>query len=194
MIAYLKGELIAVTQEQLVIEVADIGYNVFISTKTAGLLPQCGSQIQIHTYTSVREDAFLLFGFLTKEELDLFRLLLTVNGIGPKGALSILSAMGYTELQYAIIAGDDKLIAKSPGIGIKTAQRLILELKNKIAMEDLRSGDEEMERSVAQDEVTQALLALGYSASEILKGMKQITIEDTMGTEEILKLVLKKMV
>lgn len=194
MIAYLKGELIDVTEEQLVVEVANVGYNVFISSKTAGLLPKCGSQIQMYTYTSVREDAFLLFGFLTKVELELFRLLITVNGIGPKGALSILSAVGYAELQYAIIAGDDKLIAKSPGIGVKTAQRLILELKNKITIEELDSVQEGIEHSEAQDEVTQALLALGYSSSEILIGMKKITIDEKMGTEEILKLVLKKMV
>ncbi|MFI3200590.1 MAG: Holliday junction branch migration protein RuvA [Eubacteriales bacterium] len=194
MIAYLKGELIAVSEEQIVVEVSNIGYNVFVSAKTIGLLPVCGSKIQIHTYTCVREDAFLLYGFLTTEELELFRLLLTVNGIGPKGALSILSVIGYTELQYAILAGDDKLIAKSPGIGLKTAQRLILELKNKITIEEFNSTTIQQEHTMAREEVTQALMALGYSASDILKGMKKITIDENMETEEILKLVLKKMI
>ncbi len=208
MIAYLKGELIQVVEDQLVLEVGQIGYNVCISAKTASSLPSCGRQIQIYTYTCVREDAFLLYGFLTKEELSLFRLILTVNGIGPKGALGILSSMGEHELKCAILAGDDKLIAKSPGIGPKTAARLILELKSKITIDDLTSDTSSTQEASeshdsliftnakygkVKDEVMQALTSLGYSSTQVIKGMRQVKLTDDMKTEEVLKLVLRKM-
>ncbi len=194
MIAYVKGTVVSIEEDHCIIEVGSIGYNVNISSRTASMIPNVGEFVQIFTYTAVREDAFLLYGFLRQEELSLFRLLLTVNGIGPKGALGILSAIGEQELKLAIVAQDDKLLAKAPGIGMKTAQRLILELKHKISLEEPALSAHGNFQVKDQSDVMEALLGLGYSSSEIVKGLQQV--EDSMSytTEELLKLVLKKLI
>ncbi len=199
MIAYLKGEIVDITEDCLILEVNHIGYNVRISTNVANMLPGIGNDIKIYTFTLVKEDAFQLYGFLTKDDLDIFKKVITVNGIGPKGALAILSVMNADELRFAIIAGDAKAIAKAPGIGTKTAERLILDLKDKISIEDVFDGDISKNKNAVNDEINdaknesiEALVALGYSASDALKAIKKVKITDDMDAEIILKQALKK--
>lgn len=201
MIAYIKGEIAEITEDNLVLEAGRIGYNIRISSGTAQLLAGIGEEVKIYTYTCVREDAFLLYGFLTKDDLEIFKKLITVNGIGPKGGLAILSVMSADDLRFAIFAGDAKAIAKAPGVGAKTAERVILDLRDKISLEDtLRSGTipggleagSKADHGV-RNEAVEALTALGYSASEAMKAVKQVEITETMSTEEVLKLALKKM-
>lgn len=208
MIAYLKGEIVDIAEDNMVLEVNSIGYNIKISTGTAGLLPGIGEEIKIYTYTYVREDAFLLYGFLTKDDLEIFKKLITVNGIGPKGGLAILSVMSADDLRFAILAGDAKAIAKAPGIGAKTAERVILDLRDKVSIEDSLVGREAAAYAggqagrdngslsavaVARNEAVEALTALGYSSSDALKAVKQVEITEGMDAEEILRLALKMM-
>ena len=124
MYAYFKGILTEKYIESIVVEVENIGYNIKVSHGTVAMLPPVGEMIKVYTYTSVREDAIQLYGFLSKDDLDIFKLLINVNGIGPKGGQSILSVMSADELRFAIVSGDAKMIAKAPGIGAKTAQRV----------------------------------------------------------------------
>ena len=202
MIAYLKGTVAEISQENLVLDVRDIGYNVKISGRTLGRLPGTGETLKIYTYTYVREDAFQLYGFLTKDELSLFQKLITVNGIGPKGALAILSVMDADELRLAILASDSKAIAKAPGVGAKTAQRVILDLKDKVSLEDTfvsreaesyaQNGQAEQgQLGIARSEAVEALTALGYGASEALHAIKQIELKEGMDAEAVLKAALK---
>lgn len=175
MIAYLNGILAEIEEENIVIEVNGIGYNVRIPAGMAGRLPQIGEVVKLYTYTSVREDAIGLYGFLSRDDLNMYRQLITVSGIGPKGGLSVLSAMSADELRMAVISQDAKAIAKAPGVGTKTAQRIILELKDKISLEDtammrevnqVPQGSMLTGKSQAQTEAVEALTALGYSPSE----------------------------
>ena len=117
MISYIKGELAGVTEEKAIIEAGGIGYGIYMPGKDLAQLPGIGEQLKVHTYLNVREDAMQLFGFLTGDELEVFRLLITVNGIGPKGGLGILSALSADELRFAVMAGDVKAITAAPGIG-----------------------------------------------------------------------------
>lgn len=136
MIAYVKGTVEDITEDNAVVDVGGIGYNVRISADTAARLPGIGERVKLYTYTSVREDAIQLFGFLSKNDLDIFKKCITVSGIGPKGGLAILSVLDADSLRFAILSGDVKAITKAPGIGARTAERLILELKGKIKVED----------------------------------------------------------
>ncbi|MBO5291682.1 MAG: Holliday junction branch migration protein RuvA [Lachnospiraceae bacterium] len=202
MIAYLKGNVADVTEDNLVVDVRDIGYNVKISGGTFRKLPDIGEPVKIYTYTYVKEDAFQLYGFLNRDELELFKKLITVNGIGPKGALAILSVLEADELRFAILAGDSKAISKAPGIGAKTAQRVILDLKDKISIEDTfvnkeavayAAGVDRSGLNEAKNEAVEALTALGYGASDALRAVKQVELTSDMDTESILKAALKFM-
>lgn len=199
MFAYMKGIVADVSEDNLILEVNQIGYNIKISSSIAALLPGIGEEVKIYTYTLVREDAFSLYGFLTKDDLDIFKKVITVNGIGPKGGLAILSAMTADDLRLAIISGDAKAISKAPGIGTKTAERLILDLKDKVSIEDtfvnreIRMKEDTSALSDAKSEAVEALTALGYSASDALRAVKQIALTDDMDVEDILKAALKKL-
>jgi len=201
MIGYLKGEITEIKESYIVIEVGNIGYEVHLSSSTIMELPSKGSTIKLYTYLHVREDAIGLFGFLTKDDLEMFKLLITVNGIGPKGALGILSAISADDIRFAVLAEDAKAIAKAPGIGSKTASKLILELKDKFKLENafeqrlLNQDDKRTGSGIfgMREEAIQALTVLGYSASDALKIVNQIEITEEMTSEEILKLCLKKM-
>ncbi len=203
MIAYLNGILAEIEEENIVIEVNGIGYNVRIPAGMAGRLPQIGEVVKLYTYTSVREDAIGLYGFLSRDDLNMYRQLITVSGIGPKGGLSVLSAMSADELRMAVISQDAKAIAKAPGVGTKTAQRIILELKDKISLEDTAMMREVNQvpqdskltgKSQAQTEAVEALTALGYSPSEALRAVKAVLQETPdLDVEALLKAALKKM-
>ncbi|EOS32230.1 MAG: Holliday junction branch migration protein RuvA [Lachnospiraceae bacterium] len=208
MIAYMKGEIIDIAEDNLILEVNNIGYNIRISAGTAGLLPGIGEEVKIYTYTYVKEDAFWLYGFLTRDDLGIFRRLITVNGIGPKGGLAILSTMTADDLRFAILSGDAKAIAKAPGIGVKTAERVILDLRDKVSLEESFIGQSMGKRTAgasgpgmgtARNEAVEALTALGYSPSEAMRAVKKAGADvgasadalEGMDTEDILKLALK---
>lgn len=201
MIAFVKGRIEDITEENVVVDTGGIGYNIKISTGTASLLPGVGEEIRIYTYTCVREDAFHLYGFLTRDELEIFKKLITVNGIGPKGGLAILSVMGADDLRFAIMSGDSAAISKAPGIGKKTAERVILDLKDKVSLEDTlihrqmqsREGGLPGAGHPAKNEAVQALTALGYSASDALHAVNGVPLTDDMDVETILKLALKNL-
>src|SRR5699024_4660673 len=148
MISYIKGELIRIYEEGIIIEQNGLGYEVKMSLSTLDQLPKAGSIIKVYTYLHVREDILALYGFIDYEDLDTFKLLITVNGIGPKGALGILSAITPNDLRYAILSEDVKTITKAPGIGVKTARKLILELKDKFNLEDVFETSIEKKESV----------------------------------------------
>ncbi len=201
MFAYLKGIVEDITEDSIVVEVHDIGYNVHMCGKR---IPNIGEMVKLYTYTYVKEDAFQLYGFFEKDSLDLFRKLITVNGIGPKGGMAVLSALGADELRFAILAGDSKAIAKAPGIGAKTAQRVILDLKDKISLEDTLigrqmaeteagNGDDNAELELAKTDAVEALTALGYGAAEALRAIKQVELSENMNSEDVLKAALKFM-
>ena len=150
---------------------------------------------------NVREDAMQLFGFLTREDLQVFKLLIGVSGIGPKGGLNILSQLSPDELRFAVLANDAKTIASTPGIGKKTAEKLIIELKDKFSVEDLlnQSTDANQNTPVhggtneVQAEAVQALVALGYGSTEAMKAVKRVNATEDISVEELLKLALKNM-
>lgn len=202
MYAYLKGTLEEVTEDNIIVEVGNIGYNVKVSTTTADMLPPTGSEVKIYTYTLVREDTFSLYGFMTRDDLEVFKKLITVNGIGPKGGLAILSVMSADALRFAILSGDAKAIAKAPGIGNKTAERVILDLRDKVSLEDTLRGfgqpadsgtaAADVDHSVI-NEAIEALTALGYSASDAAAAVKKAHIAEDMTVESLLKEALKFM-
>lgn len=204
MIAYVNGTLEEVTENGIVVEVNGIGYNIMVPGSTLDYLPGLHQEIKIYTYTCVREDAFLLYGFLEKDELAMFRKLITVNGVGPKGALGILSVMSATDLRFAIMAADSKMIAKAPGIGKKTAERVILDLRDKVSADE--TSDSLISASVKQSstgaapansarrEAVEALVALGYGSADAMKAVNRCEVDDESDTEAILKAALKLMI
>ncbi len=201
MIAFIKGVIEDITEENVVLDVQGVGFNVKISNGTVAELPNIGEEVKLYTYTCVREDAFLLYGFLSRDELNIFKKLITVNGIGPKGGLAILSVMSADDLRFAIMSGDVKMIATAPGIGKKTAERVVLDLRDKVSMEDTMIHREMMQGNVrestegnsAKSEAIEALVALGYSSQEALHAVKQVEITENMDVEMILKTALKNM-
>lgn len=198
MYAYIKGELAEINTDHIVIEAGGIGYQVFISLQTFDYLPSVGEDLKIYTYLYLREDAMILYGFLTKDDLELFKLLISVSGIGPKGGLAILSTLEADDLRFAILSGDAKSISKAPGVGGKTAQRVILELKDKLSLEDaFEAKTEHVQKNAAaaggsvKNDAVMALTALGYSSTESLKAVSAVEITEDMDVEEVLKAAVK---
>ena len=204
MIAYIKGTLAYAEPEEgvAVLESGGIGYRILLSGRDLDLLPPVGEELRLYTHLQVREDAFVLFGFFTKEDRKLFQQLLGVSGIGPKAALGVLTALSADDLRFAILADDAKTIAKAPGIGLKTARKMILELKDKLSLEEAfetrlaNAGQKEArgtapDLSEARNEAVEALTALGYSASDALKAVRKVEAADGMTVEELLKAALK---
>lgn len=199
MYAYFRGKIAAKEPELVIVEVNGIGYNIRVSAGTASVLPAVGEETKLYTYTSVREDAITLYGFLTKDDLDIFKLLIGVNGIGPKGGQSILSVMSPDDLRFAIVSGDAKTIAKAPGIGAKTAQRIILDMKDKVSLEDTLhadAGEVRIDTSVSDSvrEAVEALTALGYGVTEATRAVKEVKGAEEMTVEDILKASLKHLI
>lgn len=194
MISYIKGVVDSVESDRVVIENNQIGYNILMPVTTLEKLG-IGEEVKIYTYFNVREDAMQLFGFFSKEELELFKKIISVSGVGPKGGLAIVSALSGEQLQMAIISGDAKAISKAQGIGAKTAQRIIIELKDKIDLEDMihTPGNDDISNSVQSDAVD-ALVALGYSKGDAFSAVKKIEITENMDVEEVLKKALKNII
>lgn len=201
MYSYIKGELAEIAEDLIVVEANNIGYNIHVPGQVLSYLPERGSEVKIYTYLYIREDAMMLYGFLTRDDLNVFKLLLGVSGIGPKGALAVLSVMTTDDLRFAVLGDDEKTIAKAPGIGAKTAKRLILELKDKLKLEDafesaLERGEQQTAipgTNAVKNEAVQALTALGYSSSEAIKALQNVEITDGMDVESVLKSALKQM-
>ncbi len=199
MIGFVKGRIDEITEDNVVVDIGGIGCNVKISGETAAQLSGINEEVKLYTYTCVREDSFQLYGFLTRDDLEIFKKLITVNGIGPKGGLAILSVMSANNLRFAIISGDAAAIAKAPGIGKKTAERVILDLKDKVSIEDtfvsgkMTQSNEKTADNQAKKEAVEALTALGYSASDALHAVNMVSFEEGMSVETILKLALKNM-
>lgn len=196
MIAYIKGTLEIKTKGYVVIEVNGIGYKIFMAENAIEKLGIIGEKVQVHTYMRVREDDISLYGFLTNEELRMFELLLGVGGIGAKGALAILSNITPSKFALAVISNDIAILKKISGIGPKTAQRVILELKDKLKKEQqVTSETSEKEissfgQAIAEDEkmteAVSALQVLGYSRREIAEALEKLDLS-TLSVEDIIR-------
>ncbi len=196
MYSYISGELVEVNEDTIVVDNHGIGYRFFVPKTMQYQWKRIGEQIKVYTYLYVREDAMQMFGFLSKEDLELFKLLIGVNGIGPKGGLAILGVLSASDLRFAILAEDAKAIAAAPGIGAKTAQRVIIDLKDKIdqvAVSGMSGVQPVSGNQAVKTDVIDAMTSLGYSASEALRAMEGMDIGEDDTVEKILKEVLKKM-
>lgn len=193
MISYIKGLVESVESDRIIIENNEIGYNIFMPQTSLEMIG-VGEKLKIYTYFSVREDAMQLYGFLSKDELELFKKLINVSGVGPKGGLAIISACPGDSLQMAIISGDAKMISKAQGIGAKTAQKIIIELKDKIDLNEMisKNGTESVNiNSTVQSDVLEALSSLGYSKTDAFNAVKKANITEDMNVEVALKEALK---
>ena len=199
MISYIRGALEIKGDNYIVIECGGIGYQLMVSGKFMEKLPPVHSEIKVSTYMYIREDEICLFGFENADELNVFKILLGVSGVGPKVAMSLLSTLTVNELRLAVIS-DEKTITKAPGIGKKTAQKLILELKDKLSMEDMIDAaynDSVAVQNAAGDvrtNVISALTALGYSGVEAGRAVSRVDGSADMDEEQLLKAALRFMI
>ena len=199
MIGYIKGTVEELTPDRLLLENNGIGYEIFVPASLLDAGIRQGQELKVYTYLNVREDALQLFGFRSREELQIYRLLLGISGIGPKAAIGILSAMSVDTLRFAVLSDDAAAIAKARGIGKKTGQKRILELKDKFRLEDafeqkLSAGQPEsaaLNGADASSDAVQALVALGYSGTEALQAVRKVDGAADMDTEAVLKAALK---
>lgn len=200
MISFIRGNIADVTENSVIVEAGNIGYEIFMTSSAMEQASRMKQEVKIHTYFHVREDAMQLYGFLNKDDLQMFRLLLGVNGIGPKAALGVMSGLSADELRFAVLSDDVKTISKAPGIGRKTAQKMILELKDKLKLEEAfeKKMEHEQESAVGgealrdgRQEAVEALTALGYSSTDALRAVRKVTDVDPEDVEGILKAALK---
>ena len=200
MFSYIKGTLEYKGEDYIVIENGNIGYEIKTSGSVINRLSQMHERVTVYTYLYVREDEMTLYGFLKKDELSIFKLLISISGVGPKAALSVLTALNVEELHMAVLSEDSKAISKANGIGSKTAQRIIIELKDKLKLEDIYGElpfespdvnvtDSDMD---AVKEAAMALTSLGYSNAEALRAIKKVENYKVMNVEELLKAALKR--
>lgn len=207
MIHFIHGILSDVAEGLVVVEAAGVGYGIHVPASVIGALPPIGEDIKIYTYFSLTQNGVDLYGFLSPEDRAMFTMLLTVSGIGPKGALGILSALTPDDLRMAIVTGDSKAISRAPGVGNKTAQRVVLELKDKLdatevfssALDHGHGGGTAVEAGAAagvygaQKEAVEALVALGYSNVEASRAVKKVELSEGMTVDQILKASLKNL-
>lgn len=197
MYEYIRGQFQGINKDYVVIELNNIGYKIFTSGNTISNMPKVSEEVLLYLEQIVREDFIGLYGFTTREELEMFKLLLSINGVGAKAALSLLSISTVNNLKYAIMMGDEKHITRAPGIGKKTAQRIILELKDKLKPNDLVSEegqliegiDDNIDYSFNINETLSALVALGYTEKEAQKALEKI--DKTLSLENMIKESLK---
>lgn len=213
MIGFIKGEIEYKKEDTLVIGTdSGVGYEIKVPGTVMEQAGACGSQIKVYTHTYIREDQAALYGFLSRTDLETFRLLITVNGIGPKAALSILTVLTPQELRFAVLSEDARAIAKAPGIGAKTASKLILEIRDKlvlIAPDEFLSQEAAGEEKNSAEETDKAggstlqqlrsdaaaaLESLGYSRLEAHKAVAGVELSEEMTVEEVLKLSLKRLI
>lgn len=189
MYEYIKGIFVGLAKDYIIVENNNIGYKIFTSGSTISNLPSSGKEVMLHLQQIVREDFIGLYGFLTKEEVDTFNLLITINGVGAKATLSLMSICNITNLKYAILSGDEKTLTKAPGIGKKIAQRIILELKEKINLQEIIASNPDVEETIdnsgKNSEVFGALMALGYSEKEAERALNNV--DKSKSVEEMIK-------
>lgn len=181
MISYFKGTLVDVQKQGnhrivVTLEVNQIGYDLQVAARTLSELPSVGEQIQLFCHSQMREDQMILFGFSSCQERDVFRLLIGVSGIGPQMAVALIDTLGIEELVEAIVAGNTRLLSRAPGVGGKTAERIVLELKSKFTGWRQQNGLSSVAGPIAsmQEDVEMTLLALGYTSGEILKALQAV--------------------
>lgn len=199
MFEYIRGTVEYITEDTIVVDNNDIGYKIMTSGMNTAAV-KLHDKVTMYTYMHIREDDMSLFGFLTRDEINVFKLLISVSGIGPKVALAILSALSLEELRIAVLSDDAKAIAKANGVGAKTAQRVVLELRDKFKLEDAfdngyASGDD-LSYVGSNDiisETAMALTSLGYSNVDALRAIKKVPGSEGMTVEELLKASLKFM-
>lgn len=202
MYAYIRGILADIEKDCIVVDNAGIGYNVHVYSTQMLSLPGLGEEITVYTYTCVSEDKFMLFGFLAKEELDLFKLLISVNGVGPKSAQAMLSVLGVDAIISAIVTEDAKTISKTPGLGAKTAGRLINDLKDKVGDYSLSAIPGISKESIVpsakftetEEECIVALVNLGYSRTNAAKAVQMVEDRENMSAEELIRPALKNVI
>ncbi len=200
MIGFIRGTVDEIMEDSLIIDNNGLGWQIYVPGSLLDGNIRQGDEVKLYTYLSVSENAIGLYGFFTRDDLEVFRMLLNVSGIGPKGALGVLGALGSDSLRFAVLADDAAAIAKAPGIGKKTAQKIVLELKDKFALDDAfekKLAHVQQNSSVsagdgsAADDAVQALVALGYSGTEALQAVKKADITPDMDTEAVLKAALR---
>lgn len=199
-ISYIRGMLAEKAGDMIVVEAGQVGFGIRVPMTVLESLPPLGEEVRIYTHMQVKEDDMSLYGFLNRQDLEMFRQLIGVNGIGPKGALAILSALRPDDLRLAILTGDARAISRAPGIGAKTAQRIILDLKDKVSAEEMIASMEAEKGTgavaaplagEASREAVEALVALGYSNLEASKAVKSVQTTEDMDAEAVLKASLK---
>lgn len=202
MISFIRGYVADSTESSVILETGGIGYEIFMTGTAIEKAVRESGEILVHTYFHVREDAMQLYGFLSRDDLQVFRLLLGVNGIGPKAALGILAGLTTDELRFAVLSDDVKTLSRAPGIGKKTAQKLILELKDKLNAEEAfelklaHVQEEAGSEAAAADgsgEAVEALVALGYSSTQALQAVRKVSGIPADDVEGILKAALKNL-
>jgi len=202
MYAYIKGEVAEIGDTSIVIDNNGIGYNITVPGSVTESGISIGDEVKIYTHFAVREDAMQLYGFISKDDLAMFRLLLNVNGIGPKAACAILSGLSADDLRFAVLSDDAASIAKAPGVGRKTAQKIILELKDKVDLQDafeLKAAhtEEKISKNMGnsnETEAVMALTALGYSNTQALRAVKSVSGKQGVSSvEDLLKAALKEL-
>lgn len=190
MYLYIKGSLVVKTKGYIVVECSGIGYKIFMSDKSLNEIGNVGDTVKVYTHYHVREDEISLYGFRTDEELRMFELLLSVSGIGARSAITMLSNIEPSEFAFAVISDDVDRMTKIPGIGKKTAQRIILELKDKLKSEEIERNKEEIEKEIKEveglNEAVSALQVLGYSRREIDSAFEKADLSG-LSTEDIIK-------
>ncbi len=199
MIGFVRGIVDSVHENYVLLENNGIGYEIFVPASELERMPHAGEEVRLYTYLHVREDLMQLYGFLTRDACDFFKMLITVNGVGPKGALGILSTLDADQLRFAILAEDSKAIAKAPGIGKKTAEKVVLELRDKCDSDDFITAERPAGETAgtqgdtdAVKDAIEALVALGYSSADAMRAVKSvIAVSDATDTEAILKQALK---
>ena len=205
MISFLKGYIEEKSEKSIFLDVNGVGYEIYMPTGSASMLPSVGEEVKIHTYLQISENGIGLYGFLTKDELNVFKLLITVSGIGPKLGLGILSSIGADELRAAVLSEDADRLAAAPGIGKKTAGRLVIELKDKIMALNVAFSEEFVANTVSskqseseeakklRENALQVLVALGYAEKEAARAVKEVEITDGMTDDEMVRLSLRQL-
>ena len=199
MINFIEGKLEEKSEDKIVVSNGFIAFDINFPKSNMKNLPEIGEKVKIYTYLSIKEDDMSLFGFLTKEDKIMFNKLLTVNGVGPKGALSLISNLGFTVLQKSIINNDSKTIATVQGIGQKTASKICIELGDKVAkmkfdgvLDIIKENNEKVEKlNKIKDEVVLALVALGFQRKVAIEKINQVEYDENITVDELLRLALK---
>lgn len=205
MISYIKGELTEIFNDMIVVESNGIGYNINVPVSVIEQISSIGNKVKIYTYLNVKEDECSLFGFLTRDDLNMFKMLISVNGIGPKVAVGALSNISSDDLRFAVLSDDVAAIKALPGIGPKTAQKLIIELKDKLKLDEVFEAAlaRNTHGSAAQtgssnvvmirNDAVEALVSLGYSGKDALNAVKAVEDIENKDSETVLKEALKNL-